>query len=165
MAADPSAGGSASTLSEETLSRLLSVLSMTKSPLEKASAAFDEAFPQEERFVAGCGACMMLQDNLLPRGDRIVAFFVLSELYRNDPDGTNPFLPFFLDALEHKSVDVCEQQFLIHLLCSPPSNRDAASKTAQDVIAEFGTKTANIPDLGALRAHYAESTPAIRMPS
>ena len=31
---------------------------------------------------------------------RIVAFSILCELYRNEANGTNPFLPFFLDALE-----------------------------------------------------------------
>ena len=57
---------------------------------------------------------------------RLVGFSILCDLYRNEANGTNPFLPVFLEALESGS-DQCEKQFLVHLLCSPPSNRDVSN--------------------------------------
>lgn len=56
---------------------------------------------------------------------RVVSFSILCDLYRNDANGTNPFLPFFLEAIE-KGTDPVERQYLVHLLCSPPTNRNVS---------------------------------------
>lgn len=57
---------------------------------------------------------------------RVVSFSILCDLYRNEANGTNPFLPFFLEAIE-KGTDPVERQYLVHLLCSPPTNRNVST--------------------------------------
>lgn len=69
---------------------------------------------------------MFLSATLAPFGlQRVVSFSILCDLYRNDANGTNPFLPFFLEAIE-KGTDPVERQYLVHLLCSPPTNRNVS---------------------------------------
>lgn len=69
---------------------------------------------------------VFLYATLAPFGlQRVVSFSILCDLYRNDANGTNPFLPFFLEAIE-KGTDPVERQYLVHLLCSPPTNRNVS---------------------------------------
>ena len=67
---------------------------------------------------------------------RIVAFSILCELYRSEVNGTNPFLPFFLEALE-VGTDLCEKHFLKELLTSNTSYRDSVRKSAKVLIRDF----------------------------
>lgn len=55
----------------------------------------------------------------------MISFSILCDLYRNEANGTNPFLPFFLEAIE-TGTDPVERQYLVHLLCSPPTNRNVS---------------------------------------
>jgi hypothetical protein len=59
---------------------------------------------------------------------RLVGFSILWDLYRADAAGgsTNPFLPFFLEALEDAATDASEKKFLAQLLASSAS-RDVRS--------------------------------------
>jgi hypothetical protein len=106
--------------------------------------------------------CMLLQDNLLTHGERIVAFFLLCHVYRQGTQ--NPFLLTFLDALENCN-DNCERQFLIHLLCTPPSNREAAKKSAKQIIDDFNAlpkgNYSSLPDLVQIRSMYMNNTPRV----
>jgi hypothetical protein len=152
--------------------------------------AFQKAFSKSDHFKVCCVTCIMLVDRLLTRSQadvahrafpsrvslsaysstqRIVAFSILCELYRNEANGTNPFLPFFLDALENGN-DPCERQYLVHLLCSPPTTRESTRKSARSIIDDFhAVQGANggaaievrVPDLSALRRLYFERTPAV----
>lgn len=54
---------------------------------------------------------------------RIVGFSILSDLYRNETAGTNPFLPVFIEALE-KGSDISEKKFLVLLLSFAASTKD-----------------------------------------
>ena len=168
-------GGSASTgssgasapqahlLDHKELKTLLSLLHDDSTKLDNAAAAFQKAFGRNDRFRLGCVVSVLIQDNMLSRAERIVAFYVLVDLYRNESSGTNPFLPVFLEALD-KRVDVCEKNFLVHLLCSPPSNREAAKKSASEIISEFSSAAMamDMPDVNALWKDYADRTPAVR---
>jgi len=133
-------------------------------PLELAAKNFHHLVAKCDHFKVGCAICMLLQDNLLTPAQRIVSFSILCDLYRNESNGTNPFLPVFLEALE-KGTDPCEKQFLVHLLCSPPSNRDFQRKSAKTIIAEYKAKPQQIepdvPDLATLRKLYLERTPPV----
>lgn len=87
-----------------------------------------------------------------------MAYFLLVDLYRGAEGGMNPFLPLFLRALE-KTQDHAERQFLIHLLTSPPANRDVAASTAERVLDEFAGAERPMPDAGAVRRLYAARVP------
>ena len=70
-------------------------------------------------------SCLRVRHSPVRLSQRVVSFSILCDLYRNDANGTNPFLPFFLEAIE-KGTDPVEKQYLIHLLCSPPTNRNVS---------------------------------------
>lgn len=119
-------------------------------PLEALASAFHRRFNKSDFFRIGASICILLQDNLLTapevrarglrgrRGvvrswpllrllaQRVAAFYLLCELYRQEGDGTNPFMPAFLDALQ-QSTDVAEKRFITHLVLSPPSNREVSA--------------------------------------
>lgn len=61
------------------------------------------------------GRCLLTQ--------RLVGFAIVWELYRADAVGgsTNPFLPFFLEALDAASTDASEKKYLAQLLATPTS--------------------------------------------
>lgn len=143
---------------------LYNIVNEDDRPLEHAASTFHRTFTKSDHFKVGCAVCILLQDNLLTPAQRLVGFSILCDLYRNAGDGTNPFLPVFLEALETGS-DQCEKQFLVHLLCSPPSNRDFQRKSARTIIDEYKAQPthvdAQVPDLDALRTSFLERTPPV----
>lgn len=94
---------------------------------------------------------------------RIVAFSILCDLYRDDSTGINPFLPIFLESITN-ATDICEKKFLIHLISSAPSNRDLSKITAQGKLQELQS-TASVQhidfDVEPLYALYNERTPQV----
>ncbi|CAM9724495.1 unnamed protein product [Ectocarpus sp. 4 AP-2014] len=153
----------ATMLDSQELTPLLQLLNDEDDILENVAQKFHRTFTRNDHFKVGCALCILLCDNLLTRTQRVVSFSILCDLYRNDANGTNPFLPFFLEAIE-KGTDHVERQYLVHLLCSPPTNRNSARKNALQVIAEYeGTpaEAVEVPDLSALRQLYSEKNPAV----
>ncbi|CAM9344893.1 unnamed protein product [Ascophyllum nodosum] len=150
-------------LETQELTPLLQLLNDEDDILENVAQKFHRIFTRNDHFKVGCALCILLCDNLLTRTQRVVSFSILCDLYRNEPNGTNPFLPFFLEAIEN-GTDFVEKQYLVHLLCSPPTNRNSARKTARQVIADYEATPAeavSVPDLSALRQLYSERNPAV----
>ena len=141
---------------------LLRLLSDEKQSLESAISSFNRVFSKNEHFKVGCGLCMLLQDQLLKKSQRFVAYFLICDLYRSE-SGINPFLIFFLDAIENELTDVTEKQFLVNLLFSVSFSKEVSRKNALEVISELErSEPQNIPDLAPLRKMYEEQAPAPR---
>ena len=87
-------------LSSAELVTLLRVLS-TDSTLEQIDELFGKSFPKSEHFRLGYGLSVLLHDQMLTKAQRVVAFSILCDLFRSEQSGTNPFLLFFLDSVEH----------------------------------------------------------------
>jgi hypothetical protein len=104
-------------LAERDLATLITILKDTKKSLEKVTGNFQRSFAKVDFFKIGSIICILIEDKLLTRAERIVGFVILVDLYRSS---FNPFLRFFLDALE-KGDDICERQFLVKLLLQPSS--------------------------------------------
>eukprot|EP00619_Florenciella_sp_RCC1007_P000028 CAMPEP_0205904018 /NCGR_PEP_ID=MMETSP1325-20131115/462_1 /ASSEMBLY_ACC=CAM_ASM_000708 /TAXON_ID=236786 /ORGANISM="Florenciella sp., Strain RCC1007" /LENGTH=449 /DNA_ID=CAMNT_0053269737 /DNA_START=74 /DNA_END=1423 /DNA_ORIENTATION=- len=152
---------SGSVLNNQELEALLAILNVSDEPLETVASDFHRTFTRNDYFKLGCAICMMLLDQLLTQSQRIVAFSILCELYRNEV--SNPFLSFFLEALEN-SRDVCEKQFLKDLLTHNTSYRESVRKSAAHLIHETeerGVTDVEVPDLSALRQLHNERTPAV----
>ena len=151
--------GNPSMLAVRDLSTLVTILKDVKKSLEKVTASFHKSFSKVDYFKIGSIICILIEDKLLTRAERIVGFVILVDLYRVS---FNPFLRFFLEALE-KGDDICERQFLVELLLHPSSSREATKKSAHAIIAEFDTNpTATIvPDLNPLWKMYKEQTPPV----
>uniref|UniRef100_K3XBZ3 CCR4-NOT transcription complex subunit 11 n=1 Tax=Globisporangium ultimum (strain ATCC 200006 / CBS 805.95 / DAOM BR144) TaxID=431595 RepID=K3XBZ3_GLOUD len=140
---------------------LLSILNEDDKPLETVMSSFLKTYTKNDHFKVGCTICILLQDNLLTSSQRVVGFSILSDLYRNESAGTNPFLPVFLEALE-KGSDISEKKFLVLLLSAAPSTKDMNKKTAKAVITELRQSPVPLQfDIEGFRKAYAEKTPAV----
>jgi hypothetical protein len=115
-------------------------------PLDTVAADIHRTFSRGDYFKLGCALCVLLGDRLLTRPQRLVAFAILCELYRHDKDGgnggANPFLPFFLEAVEAPGCDGSERQFLKDLLLSTPAYRKTTERSARALVEEYDARVA-----------------------
>ncbi|TMW67177.1 hypothetical protein Poli38472_012293 [Pythium oligandrum] len=141
---------------------LLAILNEDEKPLEQVGSSFARTFTKNDHFKVGCTICILLQDNLLTSSQRIVGLSILSDLYRSENTGTNPFLPVFFEVLE-KGSDLSEKRFVLHLLSTPSANRESSKKGAKTLLAEFRANASPVAqvDIDALKNAYKERTPAV----
>ena len=84
-----------SMLAVRDLSTLITILKDVKKSLEKVTASFHKSFSKVDYFKIGSIICILIEDKLLTRAERIVGFVILVDLYRAS---FNPFLRFFLEV-------------------------------------------------------------------
>jgi len=147
-------------LSSQELDTLLNLLKESSKSFESIAQSFYKNFPKSEQFKAGCVICMLLQDQLLTQTQRLVGFYLLYDIYRNETLPTTPFVPIVLETVEQTS-DVVERKFLLQFLTSPP--KELPKQSVRDFLdgcdpAELPT----IPDLDAFRRMHQEGAPQVR---
>jgi len=146
-------------LQPKEISSLLSVLSEDDKNFDVCVKNFHNFFARTELFRVCSTLCILLRDGMLEPAQRLVAFYVLYDVYKSEtvpvnPKSetapSNPFLPIFLDTLRSRTyVDQCERSFLISLLCTPP--RDLPKRSPKDYAANFDpTRAVQLPDLDVL---------------
>mmetsp|Transcript_19047 Transcript_19047/g.25103 ORF Transcript_19047/g.25103 Transcript_19047/m.25103 type:complete len:524 (-) Transcript_19047:165-1736(-) len=93
---------------------LLELLNDDEGSLESLASAFHRTFTKSDHFRIGCAICMLLEDNLLTRSQRLVAYAVLFDLFKTEKGG--PFLPILVDGMERlgtngsSSAELLQQQ-------------------------------------------------------
>ncbi len=144
-------------------------------------SAFQRQFPKPDQFRIGCGLCVLLQDQLLTRSQRLVAFSMLQDLYKAKGSVGNPFLPFFLAAFEQGSsgggvVDddnaalaLAEKLFVAELLINPAGAaalyKDSPKNLLERLRRRQGLESVEllqkrlVPELTAIKKAYI-ATPA-----
>eukprot|EP01041_Mallomonas_annulata_P007702 gene7702-15763_t len=140
------------------LLRILNVRKDDEQTLENAETSFSNTFSKDDHFKIGIALCMSIQDQLLTKIQRIIGFSILCDLYRSEQGGSNPFLPFFLDAVEH-GTDLIEKRFLVQLLCSHSSTKEHLKKTVPEILKELRLSTVDLPDMSSLRQLAQEQAP------
>jgi hypothetical protein len=147
-------------LSSPELDRLLSLLKESSNPFESIAQSFYRSFPKSEQFKVGCVICMLLQDKLLTQTQRLVGFYLLYDIYKNETSlPTTPFVPIVLETVE-KTQDVVERKFLLQFLTSPP--KELPKQSVRDFLANFDpSEVTNLPDLDAFRRMHQEGAPQI----
>lgn len=143
-------------LSQQDLDRLLALLKESHQPFESIASNFYKTFTKSDHFKLGCVICMLLQDQLLTSNQRLVGFFLLYDMYRTEQQGTTPFVPFVLDALE-QSTDQAEKKFLMQIVTSPP--KDLPKQSVNEFLLSLDpTEQTSTSDMQALRnLHNAEA--------
>lgn len=146
--------------------------------VEKSIQAFEGDFPAPDRFRIGCGLCIFLQDQLLSRSQRLLAFALLARMHRSHPKGSvgNPFLPFLLAAFEQgpgsggaagddtAALDMAEKIFVAELLLNPSGANVVFEETPHLLLARLRQRQAKenvevlqkrlVPALMALKSSY-----------
>jgi len=138
---------------------LLSLLKECSKPFENIAQSFYRSFPKSEQFKVGCVICMLLQDQLLTQTQRIVGFYLLYDIYRNETLPTTPFVPIVLETVEQTN-DTVERKFLLQFLTSPP--KELPKQSVSDFLAGYDpSEIPTIPDLDAFRRMHQEGAPQV----
>mmetsp|Transcript_91518 Transcript_91518/g.262082 ORF Transcript_91518/g.262082 Transcript_91518/m.262082 type:complete len:424 (-) Transcript_91518:42-1313(-) len=141
------------------LDTLLGLLKESNKPFENIAQSFYRSFPKPEQFKVGCVICMLLQDQLLTQTQRLVGFYLLYDIYRNEALPTTPFVPIVLETVE-QTKDAVERKFLLQFLTSPP--KELPKQTVRDFLASHDpTDVPAIPDLDAFRRMHQEGAPEV----
>ena len=106
-------------LSQQELDNLLTILREPNKPFEQIAQTFYRNFTKSDQFKAGCVICMLIQDNLLTQTQRLVGFYLLYDIYRQETEATTPFVPLVLEMVETTN-DMAERKFLLQFLSSLP---------------------------------------------
>ena len=107
-------------LSVRELNILLSLLEEDKW-LELISVQFQRTFVKGDHFKICCSISQLLKQKLITSlTSRLVAYYILYDLYRGEPLASNPFLLVFLDSLQSNEIELVEKNFLHQLLSSAP---------------------------------------------
>ena len=150
-------------LSVREVSALLEILQAAQS-LDAAAAAFQRAFVRADHFRVSASMCILIEDGLLPLKQRTAALFIIHDLYKADPPGVHPFMPFLVGLLQGPPVELelHERNLLCQLLSQGPSATQGREACAKKTLAELeaawpaGGEQLPMPNLAALRSSYAE---------
>jgi len=152
-------------LEGDELTRVLELLRESKHALSRISDTFKGRFERCDLFRVGCSLCVIVEDDLLTRAERIVAFYLIADGYSHN--GSNPFVPFFIKNLEKTNVSVVEKKFVGQLLVSAGGgsgsglSKDIGKRTSTAVLVEYernniGLLSSN--DLEQIKKSYADKT-------
>jgi len=143
---------------------------------ENLASAFHHTVAKHDNFKVGCALVMLLQQpDLLPNpAQRIIAIFLLYEMYRTEPLASNPFAPVFIHLLnpaeenlnvggkklefagQLPKISNAEKEFLSQLIAG--TSKDLLKRTPKQVLSmESSTQAFDVSGLQiALAEHQSE---------
>ena len=102
-------------LSQNDLSLLYKIISDKKQTFKNVSKIFNNNFNKDLKIKAATSLLILLEDNLLSTHQKIISYFILYDISKNEKTDTNQFLSVILKGLRN-SNDKCEQNFLLDFL-------------------------------------------------
>ena len=104
-------------LSQNGLSLLYQIISDDSQTFKKISEAIKTIFMKENKSNIGTTLVFLLRDNLLNIHQRIISYYILFEISKQEKMISNPYVPIILEMLQ-RSKNKNEQIFLEDFLCS-----------------------------------------------
>ena len=98
-------------LSQNNLSLLYQIISDDSQTFKKISEAIKTIFMKENKSNIGTTLVFLLRDNLLNIHQRIISYYILFEISKQEKIVSNPYVPIILEMLQ-KSQNKNEQIFL-----------------------------------------------------
>mmetsp|Transcript_23826 Transcript_23826/g.51991 ORF Transcript_23826/g.51991 Transcript_23826/m.51991 type:complete len:426 (+) Transcript_23826:136-1413(+) len=146
-------------LTTQELNQLLEILKESNKTFEVIAQQFYKTFHKPDIFKVGCVISVLLQDRLLSPTQRMVGFYLLYDIHRNDDLQTTPFVPIVLESVE-QTEDAAERRFLLQFLTSQP--KDLLKQSVKDFLASHDpADVPGIPDLDAFRRMHQEEAPKV----
>ena len=104
-------------LSQNSLSLLYQIISDDSQTFKKISETLKTIFIKENKSNIGTTLVFLLRDNLLNIHQRIISYYILFEISKQEKMISNPYVPIILEMLQ-RSKNKNEQIFLEDFLCS-----------------------------------------------
>ena len=98
-------------LNQNNLSLLYKMISDDNQTFEKISESFQQNFKNDDKPKVGTTILFLLRDNLLNIHQRIISYYILFEISKQEKMVSNPYIPIILEMLQ-KSQNKNEQIFL-----------------------------------------------------
>lgn len=102
-------------ISQNDLSKMFQIISDDEQSFEAISVSLKESFTRAELFNLCLSLCVLLKDDILNISQRIICYYILYEMKKNEKIEVTPFLPLILEFLQF-SQNKTEQSFLIDLI-------------------------------------------------
>ena len=102
-------------LAQGDLSLLYQIISDNSQTFAKISELFQNNFKKENHTRVEITILFLLKDNLLNIHQRIISYYILYEIAKNEKIETNPYIPIILERLQN-TQNIYEQKFLVDFL-------------------------------------------------
>jgi len=102
-------------LSQRDISLLYQIISDDNQTFEKITESFQNNFKSENQTKVGTTLLFLLRDNLLNIHQRIISYYILYEISKEQKMESNPYLPIIIEMLK-QSQNKNEQSFLVDFL-------------------------------------------------
>lgn len=106
---------------------------------------------------------IMIDDDLMQPRQCLAALFIVYDLYRNEPAGMHPFMPFLVNMLQglqgqHSEASFHQRNLLSLLLTSQPAAKDMQKKSPSALVGmwKLGDEAPQLPNLVAIEQSLAE---------
>ena len=126
-------------LSPNELSVLYKIISDENQTFENISQSFSESFKKCDQLKVATSLCILIKDNLLNIHQRLISFYLIYLMKKNDELEITPFLPFIIETIK-TSKNKNEQFFLSDFL----NNQINYLNTSVKNYIEDNTKTVKI---------------------
>ena len=122
--------------------------------MEAAAAAFQRTFVRADHFRVASAMIIMIDDDLMQPRQCLAALFIVYDLYRNEPAGMHPFMPFLVNMLQglqgqHSEASFHQRNLLSLLLTSQPAAKDMQKKSPSALVGmwKLGDEAPQLPNL------------------
>jgi hypothetical protein len=115
-------------ISSNELSNLYKIISDENQSFENISQSIKESFDKSEYQKIAISLCILIKDNLLNFHQRLISFYILYFIQKNDKLEISPFLPLIIETIQN-SKNKNEQSFLIDILFNQINYLNISVKT------------------------------------
>lgn len=138
-------------LSSNELSNLYKIISDENQTFENISQKFSESFKKSDYLKIAVSLCILIKDNLLNIHQRLISFYILYYMKKNDNLEISPFLPLIIEIIQ-TTKNKTEQNFLSDFLYNQINYLNITIKNyIEDTVK---TIKINIPHLQLLYEKY-----------
>ena len=102
-------------LSSNELSLLYKIISDENQTFENISNSFAELFNKSDHLKIAMSLCILIKDNVLNLHQRLISFYLLYFMKKNDKLEISPFLPLIIETIQSTKNKI-EQNFLLDFL-------------------------------------------------
>ena len=102
-------------LSSNELSNLYKIISDENQTFENISNSFAELFNKSDHLKIAMSLCILIKDNVLNLHQRLISFYLLYFMKKNDKLEISPFLPLIIETIQSTKNKI-EQNFLLDFL-------------------------------------------------